>query len=77
MEVTFRISDTLAATVTQRGISGDAGPATIARLSNPDGLALDGAGNIYVADTEFTESESWFPRVRSPRAFFPHATTRT
>jgi uncharacterized protein (TIGR03437 family) len=33
------------------GYSGDGGPATGAALNYPEGIALDGSGNIYVADT--------------------------
>src|SRR5258706_5171618 len=32
------------------GYGGDGGPATGASLSNPKGLALDGQGNLYIAD---------------------------
>lgn len=34
------------------GWSGDSGPATAAELSSPAGLAIDSAGNLYVADPD-------------------------
>ena len=33
------------------GFSGDGGPATLATLSNVRGLAVDGAGNLFISDT--------------------------
>jgi DNA-binding beta-propeller fold protein YncE len=39
-----------AGTCGQRGFAGDGGPATGALLNRPTGVALDGAGNLYVAD---------------------------
>jgi sugar lactone lactonase YvrE len=41
---------TIAGTGTQ-DLSGDAGPATAAALDSPQGLALDTANNLYIADT--------------------------
>jgi sugar lactone lactonase YvrE len=33
------------------GFSGDNGPATTAQLNDPQGIALDGAGDLFIADT--------------------------
>lgn len=50
----YRISTagqvTLVAGVGRQGFAGDAGPATAALLDNPSALAVDGAGNLLIAD---------------------------
>jgi hypothetical protein len=42
---------TVAGTGTQ-GYSGDGGPATSAELDTPYGVAVDGSGNLVIADTD-------------------------
>jgi uncharacterized protein (TIGR03437 family) len=48
-KVSNRVITTVAGTGTQ-GFSGDNGPATNAQLNSPWGVAVDPAGNLYVAD---------------------------
>ena len=36
----------------ERGFGGDGGPAVQARLNRPQAVAVDSAGNLYIADTE-------------------------
>jgi sugar lactone lactonase YvrE len=45
------IISTYAGRSNTHGYTGDTGPATSATLNNPSGIALDSAGNLYLADT--------------------------
>jgi hypothetical protein len=45
------IMTTVAGTPTIQGYSGDGGAATAATLSQPEGLAFDAAGDLYIADS--------------------------
>jgi sugar lactone lactonase YvrE len=45
------IISTVAGTETS-GFGGDGGPATSARLAYPEGVAVDGAGNLFIADAD-------------------------
>ncbi|HEY4086864.1 MAG TPA: hypothetical protein VGM43_13045 [Bryobacteraceae bacterium] len=53
-EVSVGIITTVAGNGSQ-GFAGDNGPATAAQLNSPQGVALDAAGNIYIADTQNSE----------------------
>ncbi len=46
----FGVITTWAGT-TDRGYAGDGGPAWLASLNGPEGVAVDGAGFVYIADT--------------------------
>jgi sugar lactone lactonase YvrE len=48
---TTGIITTIAGTIGVQGYGGDGGPATSALFNTPDGIALDGYGNLYIADT--------------------------
>ena len=42
---------TVAGTLSVAGYGGDGGPATQALLNNPQGIAVDGAGDLFIVDT--------------------------
>jgi len=45
------VISTVAGTPGSAGFSGDGSPATTALLSTPEAIAVDAAGNLYIADT--------------------------
>lgn len=50
-QTSYTISTVAGAATTFDGYTGDGGLAIEARLNRPAGLALDGSGNLYIADT--------------------------
>ncbi|MBO9542534.1 IPT/TIG domain-containing protein [bacterium] len=56
LNLVFKISTSgILTTVAGNGITGfdgDGGPATAAKLNNPQGVAVDAQGNLYIADTD-------------------------
>ncbi len=55
MDATTKVLTLVAGTGTP-GYSGDNGPAASAQLNGPAGMALDTAGNLYIADPEIIAS---------------------
>ncbi|MDQ2843685.1 MAG: choice-of-anchor D domain-containing protein, partial [Acidobacteriota bacterium] len=50
INATTHVIRTVAGMAYKAGFSGDGGPATSAKLNTPWSVALDGAGNLYIAD---------------------------
>ena len=50
VDLTSKIITTVAGNGTP-GLAGDGGPAALAQLHGPTGIAVDVAGNLWIADT--------------------------
>lgn len=59
------------------GFSGDNGPGTSAELNNPRGIAVDSAGNVYIADTFNNRIRVLTPAASGPTASSPAITAVT
>jgi sugar lactone lactonase YvrE len=59
-----RVVTTIAGIVAYRGSADGTGPA--AQFEYPDGVAVDGSGNVYVADSNAGTVRTGFPVVQSP-----------
>ena len=47
------------------------GVGSAARFSNPNGVAVDSAGNVYVADFYFNTIRKGYPPLRPQLGFYP------
>ncbi len=65
ISATTGIINTIAGTGPHDGYSGDGGPGTNAQLSDPEGLAVDASGNVFIADTV-----NRVVRMLQPAAFY-------
>ena len=65
-KVSGGVITTVAGNGTQ-GFSGDGGIATLARLSGPSGVAVDGSGNLYILDAGNGRVREVSPAGTSPR----------